>query len=89
MYKPKISIIGAGYVGLPLALEFGKKFQTNSIEISKKRLLLLDNKIDPGGEIKLNEFNKSKFLKFSNSFKSISDLRFYNYYNTNSHKWSK
>ncbi len=76
MYKPKISIIGAGYVGLPLALEFGKKFQTNSIEISKKRLLLLDNKIDPGGEIKLNEFNKSKFLKFSNSFKSISDSDF-------------
>ena len=36
---PKISIIGAGYVGLPLALEFGKHFQTVAFDISKKKLI--------------------------------------------------
>ena len=34
--KITISIIGMGYVGLPLALLFGKKFKTIGIDISKK-----------------------------------------------------
>ena len=34
----KISIIGLGYVGLPLAIEFGKKFQTIGFDLSKKEL---------------------------------------------------
>ena len=32
----KIAIIGLGYVGLPLSLEFGKKFRTIGFDISKK-----------------------------------------------------
>ena len=60
MNKIKISIIGVGYVGLPLALEFGKKFETIGIEISKKRLSLLNKNLDPGKEIKSKEFRVAK-----------------------------
>jgi UDP-N-acetyl-D-galactosamine dehydrogenase len=76
MKKIKICIIGLGYVGLPLALEFGKKIETIGIEISKKRLSLLNKKIDPGKEIDSKKFIRSKYLKFSNSFNSISNSDF-------------
>ena len=76
MKKIKICIIGLGYVGLPLALEFGKKIETTGIEISKKRLSLLNKKIDPGKEIDSKNFIRSKYLKFSNSFNSISNADF-------------
>ena len=40
----KISIIGLGYVGLPLAIEFGKKFKTTGFDINTKRIedLIMD-----------------------------------------------
>ena len=36
--KVKIAIIGQGYVGLPLAIEFGKKFPTVGFDINKNRI---------------------------------------------------
>jgi len=36
--KNNIAIIGLGYVGLPLALEFGKKFRTIGFDINNKRI---------------------------------------------------
>ena len=38
MSKPKIAIIGLGYVGLPLAIEFGKIFETIGFDINKSRI---------------------------------------------------
>ena len=37
--KEKLCIIGMGYVGLPLAIEFGKKFKTLGFDINKKELM--------------------------------------------------
>ena len=48
--KEKLCIIGMGYVGLPLAIEFGKKFKTLGFDINK-RINELQNKIDVTGEI--------------------------------------
>jgi UDP-N-acetyl-D-galactosamine dehydrogenase len=42
----KIAIIGLGYVGLPLAIEFGKKYQVLGFDINEKRILELRNGID-------------------------------------------
>ena len=39
----KIAIIGLGYVGLPLAIEFGKKYETIGFDINKKRVKELKN----------------------------------------------
>ena len=37
-FKKKICVVGLGYVGLPLAIEFGKKNETIGFDISKKRI---------------------------------------------------
>jgi len=41
--KTKIGIIGLGYVGLPLAIEFGKKIEVIGYDISSKRISELNN----------------------------------------------
>ena len=61
--KYNLCIIGLGYVGLPLCIEFGKKFNTKGYDRSKQRIEKLNQKIDVNGEIKKTEFKSSKFLK--------------------------
>ena len=46
MKNTKIAIIGQGYVGLPLAIEFGKKFNTIGFDINNNRILELKKFID-------------------------------------------
>ena len=51
MKTKKIALIGLGYVGLPLAIEFGKKFKVVGFDISKERIDLLKKNEDPNLEI--------------------------------------
>lgn len=46
MVNTKIAIIGLGYVGLPLAVEFAKKYQTIGFDINPSRIEQLKNNID-------------------------------------------
>ena len=46
-----IAVIGLGYVGLPLAIEFGKKFKTIGYDTDLKRIKNLKNNIDSNKEI--------------------------------------
>ena len=55
MNNIKICVIGLGYVGLPLALEFGKKFQTIGFDINKSRVNQLKNFKDINNEFSINE----------------------------------
>lgn len=50
-----IAIIGLGYVGLPLAVEFGKKYKTLGFDIHQKRLLELQSGIDITQEVSPTE----------------------------------
>lgn len=63
--KKKIAIIGLGYVGLPLALAFGKKYKTFGFDIKKERVDSLINFNDQNNEFDKNSFKKSKLLTFS------------------------
>ena len=63
----KIAIIGLGYVGLPLALVFGEKFNTTGFDINKDRIKELQNKNDSNLLSKRQSFYKSKKLKFSSN----------------------
>jgi UDP-N-acetyl-D-galactosamine dehydrogenase len=58
MKKIKIAIIGSGYVGLPLSLEFAKFFSVISFDLNRVRIKELNNSFDRN-----NEFLKKKFLK--------------------------
>lgn len=57
-----IGVIGLGYVGLPLAVEFGKKFSTVGYDINKKRIADLKNGIDITLEISKDHLLESSFL---------------------------
>ena len=73
----KIALIGLGYVGLPLAVEFGKKFKVIGYDISKDRIDLLKQNEDPNLEINKKEFSDSIHLSFSNSIDDIKDCNIF------------
>tara|TARA_B100001057_G_scaffold500770_1_gene617706 strand:- start:848 stop:2158 length:1311 start_codon:yes stop_codon:yes gene_type:complete len=62
----KLAIIGLGYVGLPLALEFSKKKLVIGFDINKKRIKELRSGIDKNLEFSKKELLISKKLKFTN-----------------------
>jgi UDP-N-acetyl-D-glucosamine/UDP-N-acetyl-D-galactosamine dehydrogenase len=49
--ETKLSVIGLGYVGLPIALEFAKKISVIGFDIKKDRVEMMKNKIDPSEEL--------------------------------------
>ena len=73
--KLSIAIIGLGYVGLPLALEFGKKFSTIGYDISKLKIKALLKNIDLNKEFKKKEIINSKLLRFTNESKNILEYK--------------
>ncbi len=60
-----LAIIGLGYVGLPLALEFAKKRSVIGFDIKKNRIKELESGIDKNLEIQKNELQNIKNLKFT------------------------
>lgn len=71
----KIAIIGLGYIGLPLATEFGKKFKTTGYDIDKKRIEDLKNSIDRTEEVsKKNIIQKNLTYTFNEDDLSENDI---------------
>ncbi|NUM30844.1 MAG: nucleotide sugar dehydrogenase [Bacteroidetes bacterium] len=73
----KIGIIGLGYVGLPLAVEFGKKFKTVGFDINSNRIMELKNGVDNTLEVDSDNLKSSKYLEFTNEYKDIEFCNFY------------
>ena len=72
-YHYKIAIIGLGYVGLPLAVEFGKKFQTIGYDLNSLRVSNLKKHIDDTEELSPQQIEIAKYLSFTNNEKDVSD----------------
>ncbi|MBT8260848.1 MAG: nucleotide sugar dehydrogenase [Bacteroidia bacterium] len=69
----KIAIIGLGYVGLPLAVEFSKKgYEVLGYDINKTRIVQLKNGIDLTNEVSVEELNQAKSLEFTNNKNKLS-----------------
>tara|TARA_B110000977_G_scaffold201788_1_gene298660 strand:+ start:20732 stop:22012 length:1281 start_codon:yes stop_codon:yes gene_type:complete len=73
----RIAIIGLGYVGLPLAVEFGKKYQTIGFDINIKRLGELGDGYDSTLEVSSEELQESKALSFSNEIGDLQGCNFF------------
>lgn len=73
----KIAIIGLGYVGLPLAVEFGKKYPTIGFDINKTRIDELNKGIDITLEVDRDGIKSASKLNFSSSQDSIKDCNTY------------
>ncbi|MAJ43815.1 MAG: Vi polysaccharide biosynthesis protein VipA/TviB [Candidatus Marinimicrobia bacterium] len=74
--KIKIAVIGLGYVGLPLALEFSKKYDVVGYDIDINRINELINGIDQTKEVEISDLESSKMIFTSNTEK-IKDCNFY------------
>lgn len=75
--KIKLGIVGMGYVGLPLATEFGKIRDVIGFDINEERIRSLKHHKDETLEISSEDFLKAKGLKFTQKIEDISKCNFY------------
>lgn len=75
--EKKIAIIGQGYVGLPLAVEFGKKYKTIGFDVDQIRIEELSNGVDSTLECTSEELMSSKYLSYTNKLQDIESCNIY------------
>ena len=73
----EIAVIGLGYVGLPLAIEFGKNRKVFGFDLDKIRIKELKKRIDVTKEIPESSFLEAKNLLFTDDISSIKDCSIY------------
>lgn len=56
----KIAVVGLGYVGLPLAVEFGKKFPTVGLDLSVEKIAAYRTHIDPTDEVSMEDLRAAR-----------------------------
>ncbi|MFL5810210.1 MAG: nucleotide sugar dehydrogenase [Flavisolibacter sp.] len=74
--KAKLAVIGLGYVGLPIALEFAKKISVIGFDINEKRIRQMQQGIDPSNELGKEAFEGSD-ITFTNSLDVLREARFF------------
>jgi UDP-N-acetyl-D-galactosamine dehydrogenase len=74
--RKAIAVIGLGYVGLPLALEFAKKFRVIGFDIREDRLEKMRNRIDPSREVDPSEFEGADIV-FTSQTEDLRDAIFF------------
>jgi UDP-N-acetyl-D-galactosamine dehydrogenase len=73
----KIGIIGLGYVGLPLAVEFGKHFDTVGLDINAQRIAELKDGLDRSLEVDAEELSSVKRLSYTADPADLSSCNVY------------
>jgi UDP-N-acetyl-D-galactosamine dehydrogenase len=73
----KLCVIGLGYVGLPLAVEFGQKYQTTGFDLNARRIDELRQGIDSTLEVPDAELRGAKLLSFTTSSDDLKECNVY------------
>jgi UDP-N-acetyl-D-glucosamine/UDP-N-acetyl-D-galactosamine dehydrogenase len=73
----KIGIVGLGYVGLPLAVEFGKVLPVIGFDINKERIEELKRGYDRTREVEPEELSASKQLMYSSAIEDLKDANYF------------
>ncbi len=71
-----VAVVGLGYVGLPLAVEFGKKFETIGYDLSEAKIAHYKNYCDPTGEVSTEDLKAATRLTVSTDPADISKADF-------------
>src|SRR5689334_12188998 len=74
--KTKLAVIGLGYVGLPIALEFAKKISVIGFDINRRRIEMMRNGIDPSKEVVPEEF-KDRDIVFTDDLSVLKQASFF------------
>ena len=74
--ETKIAVIGLGYVGLPIALEFARKIKVVGFDINQERVDLMKNNIDPSNELESTAFEGCD-ITFTCDLNDLRDVTFF------------
>lgn len=74
--KKKLAVIGLGYVGLPIALEFAKKIAVIGFDINEKRVELMKQGVDPSHELSREAF-EDRDIVFTSSLEVLKEANFF------------
>jgi UDP-N-acetyl-D-galactosamine dehydrogenase len=74
--EAKLAVIGLGYVGLPIALEFARRIKVVGFDINAERVELMKKNIDPSEELEASDFEGCDIL-FSADIEDLRDVDFY------------
>jgi UDP-N-acetyl-D-galactosamine dehydrogenase len=72
----KLAVIGLGYVGLPVALEFAKKISVIGFDINKKRIDMMNAGVDPSKEVEKDAF-KNRDIIFTDDLEVLKQASFF------------
>ena len=71
-----LAVIGLGYVGLPIALEFARKTKVIGFDINAERVEMMKNNIDPSNELDSSEFEGCDIM-FTANIDDLKEARFF------------
>jgi UDP-N-acetyl-D-galactosamine dehydrogenase len=74
--KAKLAVIGLGYVGLPIALEFARKLSVIGFDINDKRIDMMRQGIDPSNELEKEAFDGCD-ITFTSSLDVLREAKFF------------
>jgi UDP-N-acetyl-D-glucosamine/UDP-N-acetyl-D-galactosamine dehydrogenase len=74
--SPTVAVIGLGYVGLPLAVEFGKQYRTLGLDMSAEKVAAYRRFVDPTGEVSGDELRASKQLSCGTDASVLAEADF-------------
>lgn len=74
--EEKLAVIGLGYVGLPIALEFARKIKVIGFDINEERVEMMRNKVDPSKELDASEFEGCD-IEFTANPDDLKDATFF------------
>ncbi len=72
----QVAVVGLGYVGLPLAIEFGKKIKTLGFDVNPQKIAAYREGLDPAGEVEAEEFEAAKYLEFTSDPSRLREAQF-------------
>ncbi len=81
-----IAVVGLGYVGLPLAVEFGKKFPTVGFDLSTAKIDAYRRHVDPTREVSTEELRAATGLSVTNDPTELEPCRFHHRRRPDAHR---
>ena len=74
--KKSLCVVGLGYVGLPIALEFAKKLKVVGFDINPERVNMMQNNIDPSNELPSSAFEGCD-ITFTHKVEDLAEVGFF------------
>lgn len=71
-----VAVVGLGYVGLPLAVEFGKKYRTLGFDLSEEKVAHYRRHVDPTGEVSTEDLKAATQLLVGSDASALSEADF-------------